>query len=72
MAQGHFLVLTERGELVLVEVNPDRYIEKARVPVLEGPCWTPPVLSDGRLYLRNDTRLVCLDLRREQGIGNRE
>ena len=63
MAAGHLLALGERGDLTRVEVSPERYIEKARVRVLDYPCWTPPVLSHGLLYLRNENRLVCLDLR---------
>ena len=63
MAEGHLITLGERGYLALIEVNPDRYIEKSRVRVLDYPCWTPPVLSHGLLYVRNETRLVCLNLR---------
>jgi len=63
MAQGHFLGMSERGDLVLIEVNPDRYLEKKRVRVLDYPCWAPPVLANGLLYVRNETVLECLDLR---------
>ena len=65
MVEGHLIALGERGYLALIEANPDRYIEKARVRVLDYPCWTPPVLSHGLLYVRNETRLVCLNLRRK-------
>ena len=63
MAQGHFIAMSERGDLVLVEVSPDRYIEKKRVRMLDFPCWAPPVLANGLLYIRNETVLLCLDLR---------
>jgi len=66
MADGHLVALGERGELALVEVNPERYLAKARVKVLEYPCWTPPVLSHGLLYLRNENQLACLDLREKE------
>jgi len=66
MADGHLVALGERGELALVEVNPEKYVEKARVKVLEYPCWTPPVLSHGLLYLRNENQLACLDLREKE------
>ncbi len=66
MAGGHFLVVREQGHLVVVEARPDRYVEKRRVRVLDPPCWAPPVLAGGLLYLRNETRLVCLDLRPKQ------
>ena len=63
MADGHLIALGERGHLALIEVNSDHYNEKARAQVLRFPCWTPPVLSHGLLYIRNENRLVCLDLR---------
>jgi hypothetical protein len=58
-----FLVLSERGMLVLLEATPEAYRELASHQVLEGRCWTPPSLSEGRLYLRNHSELVALDLR---------
>ena len=64
LADGNLIALGERGSLALIEANPDRYQEVARAQVLQYPCWTPPVLSHGRLYVRNETRLVCLDLRK--------
>ena len=63
MAEGHLIVLGERGDLVLVKVDPAAYRQKARVRLLDGPCWAPPALANGLLYVRNETRLVCLDLR---------
>lgn len=62
-ADGMLLVLSERGKLVLLEATHEDYRELASHEVLEGRCWTPPSLSDGRLYLRNHTELVALDLR---------
>ena len=64
LADGKLIALGERGILALIEANPDRYHEIARAQVLQYPCWTPPVLSHGLLYVRNETRLVCLDLRK--------
>ena len=63
LAEEHLIILGERGLLALVELNQDSYQEKARAQVLQYPCWTPPILSQGLLYLRNETRLVCLDLK---------
>jgi outer membrane protein assembly factor BamB len=63
MAQGHFIAMGERGDLTLIEVNPERYVEKKRVRMLEYPCWGPPVLANNLLYIRNEILMVCLDLR---------
>lgn len=61
-ADGHLIVLSERGKLVLVEAVPTAYIEKASAQVLRGKCWTMPALANGKLYLRNEKEMVCLDL----------
>lgn len=63
MADGHLIAIGERGDLALIEVSPERYIEKARVRVLSYPVWTPPILSDGLLYIRDENVMKCLDLR---------
>ena len=63
MAEGHLIAVGERGDLALIEVNPTQYIEKARVRLTKHPSWAPPALSNGRLYLRDETQLLCLDLR---------
>ena len=64
LADGKLIVLGEGGLLGLFELNPARDIELARwqVPELHYPCWTAPVLSGQRLYLRSEDRLVCLDV----------
>jgi outer membrane protein assembly factor BamB len=61
---GYFISLTEYGELTLIKPNPAKYdeVSKFRVPELAYPSWTPPVLSNGLLYVRGKDRLVCLEL----------
>jgi outer membrane protein assembly factor BamB len=71
-ADGMLIVLSERGKLVLVEATPDGYRELAADSVLKGRCWTQPSLWDGRLYLRNHSELVCLDLRRSGAAEEEE
>ena len=66
MAEGHLVVLGERGYLALIEISPHHYKEKARVRALDYPCWAPPVLSHGLLYIRSAKQLVCLDLREKE------
>jgi outer membrane protein assembly factor BamB len=61
-ADGMFIILSERGKLVLAEATPEGYRELAAHQVLHDRCWTAPSLSDGRLYLRNHEELVALDL----------
>lgn len=67
MVDGKFIVLAERGTLALVEVSTAGWREVSRCsgPNLQYPSWTAPVLSRGRLYLRDEDSLICLDLLRE-------
>lgn len=61
---GHALALTEQGELRLFKLDSGKFDEKARweSPDLDYPCWAPPVLSRGLLYVRGKNRLVCYEL----------
>ncbi len=60
LADGHLVVLSERGKLLLVEANPAGYREKGSNQILSGRCWTAPTLADGKLYLRNQEELLAL------------
>jgi outer membrane protein assembly factor BamB len=63
-AGGKLLALTERGELVIASATPTRFTELARAKVIDGTCWTQPVLANGLLYCRSqEGTLVCVDLR---------
>ncbi len=61
-ADGHLIVLGTSGNIALVEATPVAYKEKAGAQILRGRCYTAPALANGRLYLRNETEMVCLDL----------
>ncbi len=64
LADGKLIVLGEGGLLGLFKPTPAKAEELARwqVPQLHHPCWAAPVLSNKKLYLRSEDRLVCLDL----------
>ena len=56
------LALDDDGELVLFEASPAAYKELARAKVLEGKCWTTPVVSGGKVFVRSTREAACLDL----------
>lgn len=63
-ADGRLLWLTGGGELVVVDARPEAYHEVVRAQVNGGKHWSPPVLANGRVYVRNARgELVCLDVR---------
>jgi outer membrane protein assembly factor BamB len=65
LADGKLIVMTERGELLLVEATPKEYKELARSRVLDNaPVRAQIALADGKLYARDQKRLVCLKLAR--------
>jgi outer membrane protein assembly factor BamB len=64
LAEGNLIVLSEGGDLVLVECKSDKYREKARATVLSGPCRAHMALANGRLYARDTSKLVCWNLKK--------
>jgi outer membrane protein assembly factor BamB len=63
-ADSKLIILSEKGELILAEGSPEAFKPLARAKVLNGLCWIPPALAQGRLYVRNaQGDLACLDLR---------
>ena len=65
LADKYLVVLTETGDLALVEATPDEFRPVAKIPkVLSGRNnWSTPTLVDGRLYLRDEEKVVCYDVR---------
>lgn len=57
------VILSEQGELALVEAVPDKYHELARMQAIEGKTWNCPTLVNGRIYIRNHLEMACYDLR---------
>ena len=62
LADGHLIILGEGGNLGIAEASPSEYKGIAETQLLEGRCFTPPTLVGGKLYLRNQKELVCVDL----------
>ena len=68
VADGKLIALTERGEILIAPASPDGFASTARAKVLDGKTWAPPVLANGRIYVRNAAGdVVCLDVRKKQG-----
>jgi outer membrane protein assembly factor BamB len=64
LADGLLLIVTEDGDLVLVEATSEGYREKARARVLGKPCRAQIALANGLLYARDDEKLICLNLKK--------
>ncbi|HEX8139639.1 MAG TPA: PQQ-binding-like beta-propeller repeat protein [Pyrinomonadaceae bacterium] len=67
-ADGHLYCLSENGVVGLVEATPAAYREKGRfrIPQESLPTWTHPVVSGGRLYLRDQDTIYAFDVRQKK------
>jgi len=61
-AGGNVLALTDAGEIVAFKASPDAYKELGRFKAIEGKCWTTPVLSNGRVFVRSTKEAACIQL----------
>lgn len=65
LAAGHLLVMREGGELMLAPASPKGFQPVAKAQVLPATVRSYPAIADGRIYIRNEKTLVCLDLRKK-------
>ncbi len=67
LADGLLILLGEHGELALAKATPTEYVEISRCQILDKKAltWTVPVLSDGRLFVRNENTLLALQVKGE-------
>jgi outer membrane protein assembly factor BamB len=58
----NLLVLTHDGQLLLLAADPAKYTELGRLQVC-GKTWSFPAYADGKLFVRDERTLLCIDLR---------
>ena len=61
-ADGKLITLDGDGTLMIAYPSPQGFTIAAKAPVLGSLAWTPPVLVGTRLYLRNRSTLMAVDL----------
>ena len=61
-ADGRFIILSDKGKLALADASPEGFKEKASTQVLSGTCWTPPTLANGKIFVRDMHKIVCMDV----------
>jgi outer membrane protein assembly factor BamB len=63
-ADGNLYFRFEDGVMALIGATPDEYQEKGtfKIPGVEQPSWSHPVIAGGKLYLREQDALYCYDV----------
>ncbi|HEY1084562.1 MAG TPA: PQQ-binding-like beta-propeller repeat protein [Prosthecobacter sp.] len=63
LAGDKVIALSDKGEVVVAEANPEKYVELKRNDVLDGKVWSYPVLAYDHLFARSTKEGVCLEIR---------
>lgn len=64
--QDLLLVLSETGDVALIDAIPDRHNERGRFKAIEGKTWNHPVVAHGKLFVRNGEEAACFELAAEK------
>jgi outer membrane protein assembly factor BamB len=62
LAGGYLVVVTEQGDVVLVQATPEGHRELARFSAIEGRTWNIPAIDNGLLLVRNSSEMACFRL----------
>lgn len=62
LAQGHLFIQSEKGQLIIAPAKADKFEPGTRADILDGRCWSLPVIYRGNIYSRNTERVVCFRL----------
>ena len=64
-ADGRIYFRYRDGRMILVEANPEAYVERGTfmIPEVENESWSHPAIAGGKLYLREQDNLFCYDVK---------
>lgn len=64
-ADGHVIFRREDGTVNLIKANPEAYelVASFKPDFQQGKSWAHPVIAGGRLYLREQDKLMCYQLK---------
>jgi outer membrane protein assembly factor BamB len=68
-----FFLFTEKGDLIIARLSPEKYEEVSRAKLLEPTTtafgrtvvWTHPAFADKCVFARNDKEIVCVSLAKD-------
>ncbi|MFC2124367.1 PQQ-binding-like beta-propeller repeat protein [Bacteroidota bacterium] len=66
IADGKFFILNDDGTLSITQPSRNKFILLDQIQVFEAhDAWAPLAVADGYLILRDDHRMVCMDIRKQ-------
>lgn len=66
VSDGKMIALSAKGDLIIAPVSTEGFKPIAQAHILDGKCWTAPVLANGLVYCRNSAGdLAAVDLRKK-------
>jgi len=60
--QALVLVLSQKGDVALVQATPDEHKEIGRFHAIDGKTWNHPAVANGKLFVRNSEWVASFDL----------
>jgi len=63
LSGDNLIALSDKGEVVFINANPEGYKELKREALLEGKVWSYPVLAYNRLFARSTVEGGCWELK---------
>lgn len=60
--QDLLILLSEKGDVCLLQADPGGHKELARFTALKGKTWNHPALAHGKLFVRNGEEAACYQL----------
>ncbi|HUU43451.1 MAG TPA: PQQ-binding-like beta-propeller repeat protein [Planctomycetota bacterium] len=61
-SDGKLIQFYDRGELVLFDADAREGIRELARAKVSDPTWSQPALCHGKMYIRTNTQLLCIDL----------
>lgn len=62
MVHHWLFILSDQGQLTIAKATPEEYTEITSIEALEGRSWTAPSYANGKIYLRNHTKMACYQI----------
>ena len=60
LVDGHLVIQTRSGEMVVAEATPEGYREKSRVQALDRGYYSRPSFAGGKVFVRNLTQIAAV------------